>query len=72
MNGKPLPGIVFMRGNSVAILPIVNEQYVLLTNQYRIPIGMNFQEIPAGMIDGNEVFCGAAARELEEECGIKL
>ena len=24
------------------------------------------------MIDDNETFCGAAARELEEECGIKL
>eukprot|EP00004_Rigifila_ramosa_P002839 TRINITY_DN128_c0_g1_i1.p1 TRINITY_DN128_c0_g1~~TRINITY_DN128_c0_g1_i1.p1 ORF type:complete len:381 (-),score=93.28 TRINITY_DN128_c0_g1_i1:21-1163(-) len=74
--GAMVPGIVFMRGGAVAILPILHCQgtrYTLLTVQARVPIASAaFAEIPAGMLDGNENFAGIAAKEMEEETGIKL
>ncbi|KAJ3045971.1 hypothetical protein HK097_001081 [Rhizophlyctis rosea] len=92
-----IPGIVFARGGSVAILVILTPtdegdstilptdqkpsttpeeklDRVILTLQPRIPIGaLAFPELPAGMLDGERhQFAGAAARELEEECGITI
>jgi len=74
-DGKPLPGIVFMRGGAVAILVILEcegEEYTLLTLQPRFPGGFfSFSEIPAGTMEDDN-FVGSAARELEEETGIKI
>ncbi|TPX72271.1 hypothetical protein SpCBS45565_g00666 [Spizellomyces sp. 'palustris'] len=78
-----IPGVVFSRGGAVAILVIIKannpqtaddeEERVVLTVQPRIPIAsLAFSEIPAGMLDGERKFAGAAARELEEECGIQI
>jgi ADP-sugar diphosphatase len=78
-DGEKLPGIAFLRGGSVAVLMIVrpsdspDERYVIMTEQARIPAGsLCFKEIPAGMIDAEENFAGAAAKEIEEEVGLKL
>ncbi|KIX99637.1 uncharacterized protein Z520_04271 [Fonsecaea multimorphosa CBS 102226] len=81
-DGKPLPGIVFLRGGSVAILMILrpegddydnDERYVIMTQQPRIPAGsLTFFEIPAGMIDDAGTFAGAAANELWEETGLTV
>lgn len=75
-NGKFVPGIVFMRGGSVGILPVFDCQgrrYAVLTVQPRVPTGSSaFVEIPAGMLDGSGNFAGVAAKELEEELGIKI
>ena len=76
VNGKWCPGIVFMRGASVAILVILRcggEEWVVLTKQPRMPIGMSsFPEIPAGMIDNSGTFSGAAAKEMKEETAIEI
>lgn len=75
-----LPGAVFLRGGSVAMLIIVQpedakgeeEKFVILTIQPRIAAGsLAFAEIPAGMLDGN-TFKGTAASEIEEEAGLKV
>lgn len=86
-NGKPLPGVAVLRGGSVAMLVILQEsdsqekrQHIVLVDQPRLPAGAtSFLEIPAGMIDEenngearDNVFVGAAARELEEEIGLKI
>jgi ADP-sugar diphosphatase len=78
-NGETLPGSVFLRGGSVAMLVILredvgdaSEEWVLLTVQPRVPAGsLEFVELPAGMIDG-DTFSGAAAKEIKEECGIEI
>lgn len=74
--GKFIPGIVFMRGGSVAILTVLvceGKKYSVMTVQPRVPTGrFDFVEIPAGMLDGSGNFAGVAAKELEEELGIKL
>ena len=73
--GKNIPGIVFMRGPSVAILLVLRcngKKYTVLTRQARVPIGASaFTEIPAGVFDG-EIFAGVAAKELKEEVGITI
>lgn len=80
-NGEYLPGAVFMRGGSVAMLLVLqpddvpehdeSEKYVLLTVQPRIAAGsLSFAEIPAGMLDDAGSFSGGAAKEIEEETGL--
>lgn len=69
---KKLPGYVFIRGKSVGILVLINSKYMVLTRQFRVPIGKMMNEIPAGMLDESGDFVGVAAKELEEEIGVKI
>ena len=71
---KPLPGIVFLRGNAVAVLISVNvgsEEYIIFTEQTRVPVGRKVIEIPAGMMDDSSNFAGVAMKEISEETGLK-
>jgi ADP-sugar diphosphatase len=77
--GDSLPGIAFLRGGSVAILMILRpndsktERWVIMTEQPRIPAGsLRFMEIPAGMLDNNRTFSGAAAKAIEDETGLTV
>lgn len=82
LNGSDehLPGAVFMRGGSVAMLILLapkdqpdSQEYALLTIQPRIAAGsMGFVELPAGMIDDSGTFSGAAAKEIKEETGLDI
>ncbi|KAI7827208.1 hypothetical protein BX661DRAFT_182866 [Kickxella alabastrina] len=74
---KQIPGIVFLRGGSVAVLLMLcttnraDDAYVVLTVQPRIAVpSFHLAELPAGMLDGNGAFSGTAAREIEEETGL--
>ncbi|KAK6206142.1 hypothetical protein LQW54_007862 [Pestalotiopsis sp. IQ-011] len=80
--GESLPGSVFLRGPSVAMLVLLvpddvtspeqvdAERRVVLTVQPRVPAGgLGFVELPAGMVDDSGTFAGAAAKEIEEELG---
>lgn len=73
--GRHVPGIVFMRGPSVAILIVLKcngKKYTILTRQPRVPIANScFTEIPAGVFDG-DAFGGVAAKELKEEVGLTI
>lgn len=74
-NSRSIPGIIFMRGPSVAILIVLkcnNQCYTILTRQARTAIGSsNFPEIPAGTFDGDH-FKGVASNELKEEVGLSI
>eukprot|EP00252_Welwitschia_mirabilis_P011365 TRINITY_DN2555_c0_g1_i1.p1 TRINITY_DN2555_c0_g1~~TRINITY_DN2555_c0_g1_i1.p1 ORF type:complete len:335 (+),score=73.87 TRINITY_DN2555_c0_g1_i1:65-1069(+) len=74
--GKKLPGIVFARGGAVAILILLEcdgKIYTVLTEQARVPVGKTIMELPAGMLDDDKGdFIGTAAREVEEETGIRI
>ena len=72
-----LPGICFLRGDSVAILVCLkcnNDFYSVLVEQPRIPIGhISCLELPAGMMDDDDsTIMGTAVQELQEECGIHV
>lgn len=74
--GMKVPGIVFARGPSVAVLILLESEegtYVVLTEQVRVPVGRLILELPAGMVDDEEGdVVGAAVREVEEETGVNL
>ncbi|RDL41548.1 uncharacterized protein BP5553_01527 [Venustampulla echinocandica] len=80
--GENLPGAVFLRGPSVAMMVLLQpddlpsdsqeEKHVLLTVQPRVAAGgLQFVELPAGMVDGG-TFKGSAAQEIQEELGLDI
>jgi ADP-sugar diphosphatase len=71
--GKPVPGVVFLRGGAVAVLPVLRcggERWVVCCRQPRLAVGRHYLEIPAGMLDGSGAFSGVAAKEMKEETGL--
>ena len=57
--------------NTVAVLPIIGKDKVVLVKQYRFPAKKELWEIPAGKLDKGEKPKEGARRELEEETGFK-
>jgi ADP-ribose pyrophosphatase len=62
------------RGIKAAVILAVEDGHVLLVEQYRVPLGKNCIELPAGLIgdetEGEDPLI-AAGRELEEETGYR-
>ncbi|MAS33024.1 MAG: ADP-ribose pyrophosphatase [Anaerolineaceae bacterium] len=54
---------------AVAIVALDDEQQVLLVRQYRIGAGDSLYEIPAGLLEPDELPEDCAIRELREETG---
>ncbi|NBR30664.1 MAG: NUDIX hydrolase [Sphingomonadaceae bacterium] len=62
------------RGIKAAVILAVDDGHVLLVEQYRVPLGVNCLELPAGLVGdvtAGEAVETAAARELEEETGYR-
>ena len=55
---------------SVVLLPMEDEQHVVLVEQYRHSIGRRIWELPAGSLEIGESAEAAAARECEEEIAL--
>ena len=61
---------------AAVILAVDSEDHVLRVEQYRVPLGRNCVELPAGLIGDDDSLAGeepasAAMRELEEETGYR-
>jgi ADP-ribose pyrophosphatase len=56
---------------SVAVLPLIDDEIILLLKQFRPVIDKWIYEIPAGTLELNEDPYDCAKRELEEETGYK-
>lgn len=75
--GHPMLPYVLLRGHAVVIVPLcVNRdtgtRRFLMIRQRRVGDGTLSLEFPAGMIDPGESPIAAAARELEEETGLRV
>uniref|UniRef100_A0A6C0AYZ5 Uncharacterized protein n=1 Tax=viral metagenome TaxID=1070528 RepID=A0A6C0AYZ5_9ZZZZ len=77
--GEPIDSIVFLRGDCGAVLIIATDenqkQWVLLTEQPRIPTGGYKEEIVAGMFDqhkGSAAVSAILKKEIKEETGLDL
>jgi ADP-ribose pyrophosphatase len=60
--------IVVHRG-AVVVLPMIDENTVLLLRQYRYAVRQTLVELPAGTLEKNEDPMNCAGRELLEETG---
>ena len=74
--GRAVPATVFLRGDSVAVLPVLvdprGRHWTVLVRQARTAVGATaYEEIPAGMLDGG-AFASKALDELREETGVDL
>ncbi|MFN3946211.1 MAG: NUDIX hydrolase [Allosphingosinicella sp.] len=62
------------RGVSAAVILAVDDGHVILVEQYRVPVGAQCLELPAGLVgdeEEGEDAHRAAVRELEEETGYR-
>ena len=62
------------RGIQAAVIIAIDDGHVILVEQYRVPLGCNCLELPAGLVGdetAGEPAAIAAARELEEETGYR-
>ena len=64
------------RGIKAAVILAIDDGHVLLVEQYRVPLGKNCIELPAGLVgdhdhNTDEEISVAAVRELEEETGYR-
>ena len=59
-------------GRKSVFMAIIVDDKLLVTKEYRVPIGDFEWSMPAGLIDGDEALELAAKRELKEETGLDL
>jgi len=75
--GNKIPPICFLKGEVVCVLicfidSVTKQKSLLLVQQRRICDGSMTYEHPAGMLDSESDAAAVAAREVEEETGIKV
>ncbi|GIO22539.1 NUDIX hydrolase [Oceanobacillus sp. J11TS1] len=68
-NGETAERELVYHPGAVAIIPITEDNKIVLVEQYRKPLERTLIEIPAGKLEKNENPLTAAVRELEEETG---
>ena len=61
---------VVHHNGGACILPLTNDDKVLMVRQYRYALKEELWELPAGKLEKDEDPFEAAKRELEEECGV--
>lgn len=70
-NGAKIEMEVIHHPGAAAVVPMKDENTVLLIRQYRHAVGGYILEIPAGTLRPNESPRDCASRELEEEIGLR-
>ena len=63
--------LVVKHHEAAAVLAIDNDGKLLMVKQYRYGTGFEMLEIPAGLMDAGEDHEACAARDLQEETGMK-
>ena len=71
LNGKEHEIAIVRHGPSIVLIPVQEDGNVILVRQYRHSVGRELWELPAGSVDHGEKADAAAARECEEEIGLR-
>lgn len=69
-NGKKSIREVVRHPGAVCVIPIDEDENVIMIKQFRYPFNEVLLEIPAGKLEPNEDPYDAVIRELEEESGV--
>lgn len=70
-DGREAPRELIRHVGAVCVVPLTDQNEVIVERQYRYPVGRVLTEIPAGKLnDRNEDRLEAAKRELKEETGL--
>lgn len=70
-NGRNADMAFIRHPGSTAVVPLLDDNTVVMELQYRHPVGKYLLEIPAGTMEPGESPLDCAKRELEEETGLK-
>lgn len=70
-NGSRAEMAVVRHPGSTAVVPLLDDNTVVMELQYRHAVGEYLLEIPAGTMEPGELPLDCARRELEEETGFK-
>ena len=68
-DGKTARREYVRHSGAVVIIPLLDDNTVIMERQFRYPLGRHFLELPAGKIEPGEDPLATAQRELAEECG---
>jgi ADP-ribose pyrophosphatase len=70
-NGKTSRREIVEHRGAVAIVPLLDQETVLMIRQFRLAVNEVLLEVPAGTLEPDEPPEVCAARELEEETGYR-
>lgn len=70
-NGRRAKREIVEHRGAVAVIPVNNQEEILLVQQFRKPVEKYLWEIPAGKLEAGEDPLDCARRELLEETGLK-
>ena len=70
-DGKTAQREYIMHSGAVVIIPLLDDNTLIMERQFRYPHRRHFIELPAGKIEPGEDPLATAHRELVEECGYK-
>lgn len=70
-DGFEIQRSVVSHGGSAVILPVDDQERVMLVRQYRLPVRTKLWEMAAGRVEPGEKPLAAARRELAEETGLR-
>ena len=70
-DGRKAKRDVVRHPGAAVILPLLDEENLLMEWQFRYPVGRHLWEIPAGKLEADETPLATAKRELLEETGYR-